>query len=512
MIEKWVRTPAVLAILIFFYSLFLWKMSVPMTGDQKVYLTIAMEMKEKGELLVPYLFGKPNFLKPPFQYWATLAGWKIFGFNLFGALFPSVLALVGSAVLVKRISGSSSWVPAIFFGSTLASMTYGTTAQMEIWVVLFYLLAWMFALRNSPGLALIVVGMLAWIKGPLYSVLWVFGWVTYLGFQGRIREIISWKLLAKIVLGVAVGLSWFWLAAQRFPDEVIGVFFKRENLEKLNTPQGSAIGLWSEFLATLLPLLPWLLISLMDAGQREKIWGRRAFLISFSVFPALFFTFFPYRVGTYLYILTPLMVWFMSEQKLRITKPGRLILGIVALIGIFMSVFLLRMAIGSWVSLGLALFGLGSVLFWMAAHLRLETSWIALSSLMLANAIRLGGVEIGNREILALKSALAGSTAPLSYLMEREDIWHEVGLISTVLGKRIYLLREGREINPWLESGGKVILSDDQAELAVGLSCQEWSRLKRRMKFPLRELILEGLSSDRPEMLRKYLVCGRPET
>ena len=512
MIDKWVKSPVALAILMCFYSLFLWKMSVPMTGDQKVYLTVAMEMREKGDFLIPSLFGRPNFLKPPFQYWATLAGWRIFGFNLFGALLPSVLALIGSAFLVQRISGSKYWFSSIFFGSTLASMTYGTTAQMEIWVVLFYLLAWMLALRERHGLALMVVGAMAWIKGPLYSVLWVLGWGSYLCAQGRMRELMSWKLLAKIGFGIVIGLSWFMLAALKFPDEVIGIFFKRENIEKLNTPQGSALGLWLEFLATLLPLLPWLMISLLDSGQRAKIWSRRGFYLSFGMIPALFFTFFPYRVGTYLYILTPLMVWFMSEQNLKLNKLGRFVLALVALIGIFMSIFLFRLAFGKWISVGLAFFGLASVVFWVVSHFTVKVSWVALSSLMLVNAIRLGGVEIGNREIQALRSVLGNSTAPLSYFMEREDIWHEVGLVSSALGHRVFLLREQREIGPWLESGGKVILSDDQVESGVGLSCQEWFRLKRRMKFPLRELILDGLSSESPELSRKYLVCGRSVT
>jgi 4-amino-4-deoxy-L-arabinose transferase-like glycosyltransferase len=67
-----------------FYLILLWNMSVPMTGDQKVYLSIALEMRERGEWIIPYLFERANFLKPPLQYWTTLLGWKILGFSLFG--------------------------------------------------------------------------------------------------------------------------------------------------------------------------------------------------------------------------------------------------------------------------------------------------------------------------------------------------------------------------------------------------------------------------------------------
>ncbi len=512
MIEKWVRSPIVLAIVFFFYLLFLWQMSVPMTGDQKVYLTIAMEMKEKGEWLIPYLFGKPNFLKPPFQYWATILGWRTFGFNLFGALFPSVLALVLSAVLVKRLANTQSWLPSVFFASTIASMTYGTTSQMEIWIVLFYLLAWALALKGSDVLAFLVVGVMAWIKGPLYPVLWVLSFIAFRAFQGRLREFVGAGFLSKLVLGIAIGLSWFLLAAARFPDEVIGVFFKRENLEKLNTPHGNAIGLWFEFFATLLPVLPWMILSVLDGELRRKIHEKRFFLFGFALLPALFFTFFPYRVGTYLYILTPVAVWVMSELPVKVQGIGRLVLAMVAILAVGLSVLLVRLYKGSWISGGLAVFALMSVLFWVLGYFKVRPAWIAISSLMLVTAIRLGGIGLGTKDLRELKAETENDVAPLSYLMEREDIWHEVGLVSSSLGRRIFLLKEFREISPWLDSGGKVILTEEQTGFGAGLSCREWPRLKRRMKFPLSELILEGVSSDRGEMYRRYLICGRAKT
>ena len=146
------------------YGVALSRMSVPLTGDQKVYISVALEMKERASYLIPYLFDRPNFLKPPFQYWMTLLGWKVFGVSIIGAIIPSVLALVAAAYLVRRLSVTRSNLSALVFSSTLATMTYGTTAQMEIWIVLFYLGAWIFYLekktrsdlfsRRSDGLGL----------------------------------------------------------------------------------------------------------------------------------------------------------------------------------------------------------------------------------------------------------------------------------------------------------------------------------------------------------------------
>jgi 4-amino-4-deoxy-L-arabinose transferase-like glycosyltransferase len=513
MIHKWVGTPVALLLILFLYALFLWSFSVPMTGDQKVYLTVALEMMERGEWVIPHLFGEPNFLKPPFQYWSTILGWKIFGFGLFGALFPSVLALLASAILVKKISKSADWTPAVFFASTLASMTYGTTAQMEIWVVLFYLTSWHLYLAGRLGWAFGVVGVMAWIKGPLYSVLWGLGWILHEVLNGNARNLRSPRTFWKLALGIGVGLSWFLLAAKEFPDEVIGVFFKRENLEKLNTPLGSPLGLWSEFLGTLWPMLPWLLICLLDPLNRARILGRWRFYLSFGIFPALFFTFFPYRVGTYLYLLTPLAIWWMSPSPPKAdTKGLRFLQGVVLVLGALLAVFLVRLGSGGWIGPILGGFALLSAGLWMVGHFRLSPALIAISSLCLVSAVRLGGIELGSRDLAGLKSATAGSEMPIAYLMEHEDIWHEVGLISSALGTRVHLLKERRELPPFVAAGGRVILADDQREMEGGLTCVEWTRFKRRMKFPLRELIVKGIPVDRPELYRSFRICHSPET
>ncbi|MBU6152913.1 MAG: hypothetical protein KGP28_01300 [Bdellovibrionales bacterium] len=513
MIQSWARTPAALLVLLLFYSFFLWKFSIPMTGDQKVYLTVAMEMREKGEWLIPHLFGKPNFLKPPLQYWCTILGWNVFGFGLFGALIPSVIAMIAAGFLVKRISNSKTWIPCVFFGSTLASMTYGTTAQMEIWIVLFYLLSWHLILSDKPGLALTVVGIMSWIKGPLYSVLWGLGWILHEVVSGRWQGLYSWKTISRVTFGCAVGLSWFFLAGLKFPDEVLGVFLKRENIEKLNTPLGSPTGLWFEFLVTLWPLLPWLMISLLCRENRRRIAGKGSFYLCFALFPALFFTFFPYRVGTYLYILTPLMIWWMSERPVSPQAGGlRVVLTLVVFTAALLALFLVRLSLGHWISPLLAVFALASTAFWVFAHLRLNSSLVGLASLLLVSAVRLGGVELGSRDLEGLRIASGEGSTPIAYLMEGEDIWHEVGLVSSALGRRISLLREQGEIQPFLKSGGKMILAEEQLGLGEGLICRDWSRLKRRMKFPLRELIVEGLDYNLPKLHRTFRICWLPET
>ena len=82
----------VLAAWLLAYMPFAGWMSIPWTGDQKVYLSTALEMQEQKSLLIPYLFGEPSYYKPPLQYWSTLAGFRIFGNTLWGAFLPSAIA------------------------------------------------------------------------------------------------------------------------------------------------------------------------------------------------------------------------------------------------------------------------------------------------------------------------------------------------------------------------------------------------------------------------------------
>jgi 4-amino-4-deoxy-L-arabinose transferase-like glycosyltransferase len=513
MMNRWAKSVFAPVLLFFSYLIFLWKMSVPLTGDQKVYLSIALEMRERGEYLIPYLFDRPNFLKPPLQYWATLGGWGVFGFGMFGALFPSVLAFAGSAILTKRLSMNENWLPAVFFSSTLASMTYGTTAQMEIWVVLFYLSAWYLMERKNDWLGWISVGIMSWIKGPLYSVLWSLGWGVFLAIQGRFREVLSARAALKILIGVLAGILWFLLAWNRFPDEVTAIFLKRENLEKLNTPQGSMIGLWAGFISTLMPLLPWLVMGFFDSAWRARVRDRGGFLFSYAILPALFFTFFPYRVGTYLYILTPVAVWCMADRKLELPRNIRVVFSaLVFVVGAALTVFVLRLYSGEWITGLLAMIAVASTLFWIIGHWAANPAWIAISSLCLVQVVRVGAVELGERDLAALRTGVENDSAPLAYFMEHEDIWHESGLVSAALGRRVRVLRRDAEIPGFLDSGGKLILTDEQLDRGAGLSCTGWNRLKRRMKFPLRELIVEGLRVDEPRLYRRYLVCGRART
>ncbi len=493
------------------YLILLWNMSVPMTGDQKVYLSIALEMRERGEWIIPYLFERANFLKPPLQYWATLLGWKVFGFGLFGALIPSVLAMIGAGWVVRRISGEGSFLPLVFFCATIASMTYGTTAQMEIWIVLFYPLSWMLWRERRENLAWISTGVMALVKGPLYPALWVISVSAQKGFQKQTRELLRPRFIGGLALGILIGLSWYFLAARTHLQAMLDQFLLRENVGKLSTSQGSPLGLWSEFLGTTFPLLPWWVFSVASKEFRARWRENRGFWLAYGLIPAVFFTLFPYRVNTYLYILTPLFVWMLSIQPPSVPRALRLpVQSLVAMVAGVMLFLILRLVLGAWIGAWIFALSVVALAIWVISIFRMNPALVGLGALLLVTTVRLAAIEIGERDIRGLREYRAANSGQLAYFLDGEDIWHEFGLISSALGEPILRIRGPEEKASWLAGGNALILSNEQESEATGLSCTEWRRLKRRMKFPLRELILQGLSIEDPALHRVFRLCRTP--
>src|SRR6478609_8527865 len=120
-------------VILFSYGFGLWWYSVPFTGDEKTYISIAMEMWQKKSWVIPYLFGEPSYFKPPFQYWMTLVSWHLLGFNNFATYFPSVIATLGTAWNINRIksllfedlSTQRTFSAGLWFAANTGTLTYG---------------------------------------------------------------------------------------------------------------------------------------------------------------------------------------------------------------------------------------------------------------------------------------------------------------------------------------------------------------------------------------------------
>ncbi len=502
--------------------------SVPWTGDQKLYISIAREMREAGSWLLPRFLGETRYFKPPFQYWVTWLGFDFFGLNFWGALLPSVLAAFATAWLLNSIlrlesagaprrvidarDPNAGWNAGTLFLLTLGTLTYATVAQMEAHVCLFQAAAWWLGLKavdqteqfRTPWLfaAFTVAGAAAWVKSPAYSAFWVVGYGIYLFMSGRASRLKRPEFWVALIWGVAVGLAWYLavlkLDGARFWDEYI----VRENFEKKNGNTGTAASLWYALVYFCFPF------TLMIAfALRELIHDRRrdfrAFFLGWFLPPAIFFTLHPYRVKTYLYILVPLFCMALS----RVPKPHlpvwvRWTSGLVPFLLLSSLALILRRAdlVPLTISMGLVL--AGALQLGIAGNRDgLFLTGAALAVLM----VRLAAVSLGEADIASLRAAVATNAAGARVVMwdESANVWHEAGLLSLALSQPIERLSKQAEIEKAIEGGATALISDEQ-KAAFSASASSgalqtfqwtpWQRWKARAKFPFRELMAQGAS------------------
>jgi hypothetical protein len=507
MIEKWFLGSKALFFILLAYVFGLWAFSVPLTGDQKTYISIAMEMRDRSEWVIPYLFDRANFLKPPFQYWATILGWKLFGFNLFGALLPSVLALIASAYWIKRISKAKDDVPPLLLAGTLATMTYATTSQMEIWILAFYLAAWGFWIEGKTWKTLITVGVMSAIKGPLYPALFVLSVFFEACLKRDFSRVLKWRFILALVTGVLLGLLWYGLAARTHLNEMLAMFFLKENVGKIHTQHGTPWGLWAEFIGTLFPIVIAFVFTFLTPDFREAWRNQKILWLSYGLIPALFFTLFPYRVNTYLYLLTPLVVLAMDQCRGGLRVHAKKMAIVSALLGLVLTLFLARLCAGKWLSEPLMIVYILVIILWVYSHLRANLHLLGLASILLVNLIRLTAVEIGEWDLKGLRSFLKSDPSEVYYVMDQEDIWHEYGLVSAAVQRRIHVLPSREMATQHLKSGDVILFNDEQSTWAEGYRCQDWVRLKKRIKFPLAQLMRDGLSIEDASVNRHFKIC-----
>jgi 4-amino-4-deoxy-L-arabinose transferase-like glycosyltransferase len=526
------RHPGHLIWIFFAYLPFLWEYGIPLTGDQKTYIAIAMEMREKGEWLKPLLFGESVYLKPPFQYWMTLISWKVLGFNLFATFLPSVLALVGTAWCLSEIAshlGERRWYvnSGLWFAATVGAMTYGTTAQMDIYICLFYSAAWWcgvrflsdeYEKRNHAWLyaACGLAGFSSLVKSPLYSVFWVSSFWIYILIAGEWLLLKSKHLYLSLLFGILIALPWFITILIVDGEHFWAQYIVGEQLNKQGGNGGTLSNLWVPLLYMAFPFTLLSFTAIRSFFLRRRTNTMMTFFIAWCLPPALFFSLYPYRTSVYLFILVPalaiLVDWgcFRSNRTKTFLWASRMT-GIALFLALSIAAVLLFRTefIPVWLALAIVFTGSAAVVVTWMGWMRI----FALCSLIAILFFRIGAVELARTDIDGLHDAMNRQrTFPsevigeIGMLDESRNIWHEIGLLSVTLKhpmKRLYGLDDCVEL---LKRGGVLILSDEEYSnyvmtlkdhvQSVGkeLETVSWKRFKRRKKLPIKEIILEGKS------------------
>jgi 4-amino-4-deoxy-L-arabinose transferase-like glycosyltransferase len=105
-----------LALLLLAVAVHLPRLTLPdWRGTEARRVQIAAEMHERGDWLVPTLFGEPTFAKPPLYYWVLVATQRVLGDAPWALRLPSlvafaVLGLVVHRALQKGHGAAAAWI------------------------------------------------------------------------------------------------------------------------------------------------------------------------------------------------------------------------------------------------------------------------------------------------------------------------------------------------------------------------------------------------------------------
>ncbi len=238
----------VLGIFLLLYAPFLGEPVLRTTGDEKVYIAQALEMKARGSWFLQTLAEQPNYYKGPLHYILIRLGVILFGeHSLWSVLWMNAVGLGGIAFLLTRRLKQiwpEQFMPFIFgLGLVLSpgAFAHMFASQMEIELVTIYGLCLYFSLGLSKTpLDLkqwlwlwLTIGAASWIKSPLHSVLLGSGTCLYALLDTSLRSMLfSRKGIASIAIGTLLGfcaylIPWYLDGANFFRTYVV-----RETMEK----------------------------------------------------------------------------------------------------------------------------------------------------------------------------------------------------------------------------------------------------------------------------------------
>lgn len=514
-------------LILILYSLNLDKYSVPLTGDEKTYTSIAMEMWSQKSWIYPIFFGEHSYYKPPLQFWITLMSWKLFGFGNFGTYFPSVLALAGTAWFIRkiqillsekiRVKENESLIADVWFAGCFGAVTYGTTLQMEIWITFFYTGIWFLILQFLCTnhwkwfyCALLMTGLSGLVKSPLYSIFSILSFWLYFILEKKLKYFRSPHFYLSHLLGFLIGISWYLIIFLTDREKFINHYLLSETINKWKGNGSTPLGMWLDFSTFSMPFTVLLIFgiihikALMDLSYKKIF-----FLVTSIIFPALFFSFFPYRTETYLFIILPSFIiwmdWSMSSLLMKESKTFPL--WITRINGLF--IFILGSFATFIFYLGRMLsIKLGIVLFlscFSFSFFSWSANWrkMAFSCLLIVNTIRLGAISLGEKDIYTFKKIVKQHPdRKVSFYDEGRNIWHEIGILSVATGKVSNRVFSPTEAIRTIEDQGILVVNDFQSLSLMPIILERfsgnphlreinWRRWKRGFQVPSLQDLLQ---------------------
>ena len=256
--------------------------------DESAYAESVREMAERGDWLVPHLYGQPLLDKPILIYWVMGASFRMLGEGELGARLPSSLAAIALLLAVWRLgklvhkSDIAGLLSALVLASSMEFVLMGRAAVTDMLLTLFCTLAilcyvetlWGPGSRLLPLAGAAFLGLAVLTKGPVGLV--IPGLVLGACFAvsrdwRRLRQI---RPVASGLIFLVVAVPWYAAIALLRPDLVEG-FFVTGNLGRFLKAEHRSVSPLYYVVVLVIGFLPWSAFLPGAMGRALVGWKRK---------------------------------------------------------------------------------------------------------------------------------------------------------------------------------------------------------------------------------------------
>ena len=313
--------------------------------DEGRYAEIPREMVASGDWLTPRLDGIKYFEKPALQYWATAAGYKVFGESEWSArLWPALTGFL--SVLLAAWSGRRLWgaqagnLAAAILASTLLFVVMSQVITLDMGLTFFLQVAWTAFLFAQQGdaktsrrymwLLWAALALAVLTKGLVAPVLCGATLVAYSAFN---RDMSPWKKLAPfsgLAIFLAIAAPWF-IAVSIANPEFARFFFIHEHFDRFFTKSHHRYQPdWYFLLIYAIGALPWtflLLHALLKSWRRDvtTTFQTQRFLALWVVVTFAFFSISDSKLPPYILPIFPALALLGGKHLAELSRRALLI-------------------------------------------------------------------------------------------------------------------------------------------------------------------------------------------
>jgi 4-amino-4-deoxy-L-arabinose transferase-like glycosyltransferase len=269
--------------------------------DEGYYASVAREMFDRQDWVVPTFNSELFAHKPPMMFWGMLVGFHFFGVGEFAARWASAFFGTGMILLTYflgrlLIDRKAGLIAAVVLVSSLMFTVVSRSATADVHLGFFILLAitlWVHDAKKSlqgehhPPIDFPVTRLRTWIaiyfsislavlsKGPIgfafpIAILgtltlawpWISGqstsWIQCLSPKRFFQATLSMRPFAGAVVLMFVAAPWFLMVNTRTEGAFFQEFFGVQHIERFSKPMDNHSGpVYYYLLATLIGFFPW---------------------------------------------------------------------------------------------------------------------------------------------------------------------------------------------------------------------------------------------------------------